>query len=667
MNYFKHHIKAIKNEDIKRIQYLGWFFSFLILIVLFRTFTIQVWKREPFKNLGLNQYQRQVRLTAKRGLIYDRNMNIFAMDYPSSSLALDPFFIKDKQNVIKILREVLKGDVNDYQALFNKKENNHFIKIKSHITKKEENILAEMNIPGLIFYKERRRVRPYNIVGRQIIGITNAEHKGVCGVEQSYDTILRGVDGWAIYQKDGLNRKFSSLDYPIEESINGNNVVLTIDYVHQAVVEEELVKGLKFHQAKWGAAILMDPFTGEILAMASIAGKNCPGDSDFDKNMKNRAVQAIFEPGSTLKILTTAAAIEEGKFKPNSLIHCENGEFNISGHIIHDHDDKHDWLTLIQILEKSSNIGIAKVGLKLGKEKLFKYIQNFGFGNRTGIRLPGEEAGILQPVYHWTDFSTATIAFGQGISVTGLQMACMVSVIANGGELVKPCIIKGINDQDSRVKEKLTREVIRRVISEETSEKMRHILEMVVQKGNAGKAAVEGIRVAGKTGTAQKSVAGYKGYLPQAYISTFAGFWPVEEPRFVFVVILDEAKHLYWGAHSTAPIFAEVVKRIEGLPNIRLFPEEPSKKYKRNKTFLFSNLESGEAGSHQVKTTLTSKSNSSLTQIPQLMGLSLREALQKLAVRGVEARVQGSGIVQNQDPQPGAKVKEGLICKLICR
>jgi len=614
-----------------------------------------------------NQYEQRVKLEAKRGIIYDRNMNLLAMDLPVLSLAIDPTQVEDNAKTASVIADILGGKEGEYFNLLIKNKNKNFVWVKKEISDDQKNLILGAKVQGLIHVKGRKRVHPYDDLGLQVLGITNVEHQGIGGIEQAFDEILKGRDGWAVFQKDGLNRNFSSLDYPVENPENGNHIVSTIDHLCQTIVEEELRRGVINHVAKGGSAVLMDPFTGEILAMASIIGERVSSDNPgLVELLQNKSLQIAFEPGSTFKIVTAAAAMEEGVFKPGSLIHCENGIYRLANHPIHDHNKKYAWLTLNQVMEVSSNIGAAKIGRKLGKKTLYEYIQNFGFGNRTGIGLPGETSGILRPIYRWSELSTAMISFGQEMSVTSLQLACMISTITNGGVLMKPQIVRSVLDDTGRELQPFFKKVIRRVIAEETAEQLMAILENVVENGNGSKATVEGVRVAGKTGTAQKSIPGYKGYFPGAYVSSFVGFWPAEAPRFTLVIVLDEPKEEYWGATSAAPIFSRIVTRTVGLPiSPWLRKEQEKQNPPKKQKFVFSSMkkynEDASTGMKEIPEV------DSPYHIPKLLGLSVREALQKLAVLGIEANVKGSGVVVSQDPAPTVKIKNGMTCYLICR
>ncbi len=658
--------EPVRREESRRLKHAGWIFCIFLLLALARAFQVQVLKIQAVK-AKMPIYNERIVLPAKRGLIYDRNMNILAMDVPVFSSAIDPSVIKHPARVVEQLAEVLGGNPADYQTLIEQNRHFQFVWLKRDLTQSEKDGLEGLDIRGVIIREERKRAHPCPLIACAVLGGINAEYQGVGGIEQSMDPLLRGEEGWEILQKDGKNRNYSSPDYPMNPPRKGQNIVLTLDQVGQTIVEEELERGVTAYRAKEGTAILMDPTTGEILAMASILDRpEAPTEYKSDYFVQNRAVQVEFEPGSTLKVVTAAAALEEGIHDPNSIIHCENGAYRLSGQVIHDHDKKYDYLTLSQVIQYSSNIGIAKISKKLGKKTLFRYMQNFGFGTSTGIELPGEAAGTLWPVYKWNDFSTATIAFGQGISVTTLQLACMTAVIANGGYLAKPRLVHSLVDENGNTLKSYNKEFIRRVLSERTALQMRDILEKTVNHGNAGEASVTGIRIAGKTGTAQKSIAGTSQYAPGIYTSSFAGFWPVESPRFVLVVVLEEPKGLYYAAQTCAPIFANVVKRIFGLPSSPIFPKREDRTGPANRSFVFSDYQTQSDLSETVPEG-TVLADEDPFRVPKLTGLSLREALQKLASREIEARVEGSGAVCEQTPKAGEKITPGLVCRLVCR
>jgi len=452
---------------------------------------------------------------------------------------------------------------------------------------------------------------------------------------------------------DGREGISPSPDLPSQFPQYGEDVVLTIDQAYQAIIEQELQSGIEKYRAQAGSAVLMDPWTGEILAMASLSSSN---STDPLAQLENRAIQTPFEPGSVLKVVTAAAALEEGIYTPESKIDCEQGEFRFAGGVIHDHDKKFGELTFAEVIEYSSNIGVAKIGRKLGARTLCKYLQNFGFGTKTGIELPGEVSGINWPVHAWSDFFTATVSFGQGISTTTLQLACMMSAV---GELLRPSIVKSVIRRTGEEESMFRKEVIRRVISPRTASILSDILEKVVEKGTGQSARIEGIRICGKTGTAQKSLPKTRGYLPGVYTSLFVGFWPKETPRFVLAVVLEEPKETYYAAQSTAPIFRRMVEQLMSLPQI-------SPPLKETREIPLSKVSFSDIRGVPSLSFLPAERVQSESRMPFLVGMTLREALRELRNRKVEVRLYGEGIVQNQWPKPGDPLVPGMTCYLNC-
>jgi cell division protein FtsI (penicillin-binding protein 3) len=659
--------EPVRKENVRSLRHARTAVCLLLIVVLIRAFQVQVLKVPDLRD-KIPVYIGRAVLLAKRGLIYDRNMTILAMDVPSHSAAVDPTVIRHPERAAGELSEVLGGDPEEYLSFIRSNRNSAFVWLKKDLTRQEKEGLDDKGIKGVIIREERKRAHPCPSIACAVMGGTNASHQGVGGIEQSMNPFLRGEDGWQILQKDGKDHNHASSDCPSVPPKNGRNVVLTLDEVDQTIVEEELERGVLALRAKGGMAVLMDPSSGEILSMATVFERGAAQLAFGSEYLAaNKVVQTDFEPGSTLKVVAAAAALEEGVFTPNSLIHCEDGTYRLAGQVIHDHDKQYGYLTVSKVIENSSNIGIAKIAKKIGKKTLYQYMQNFGFGTGTGIELPGEAPGMLNPIYKWNEFTTATAAFGQGVSVTTLQLACMMSVLANGGFLVKPRLVQSVVNEDGSLIRSGNREIIRRVISEPTASQMRDMLEKTVTRGNAREASVKGVRVGGKTGTAQKSLSGTVGYAPGIYTSSFAGFWPADSPRYVLVVVLEEPKGRYYAAQSCAPIFSNIVKRMTGLPSSPIVPDEGQDETRQTeKRFVFSDYQKT-AEYETLRTEQEAPEPDEPALMPHLTGLSLRQALQKLAVRGIEANVEGSGVVCGQTPKPGEKVTANLICKLVCR
>jgi len=643
-----------------------------ILMILFRSFTIQVIDRSPWIEKAAQQHQKRIPMPAERGQIYDRNLDVLAMDQTVYHLAFDQRLIADVNAAADVLADILGGSPKQYLDLIQKSDGKRFVYVKRGLTDLELRRLTEEKIEGLILEKEPRRIRPYGTLARQVIGVIDSRQKSIGGVEQACDRYLRGADGWAFYQRDAHNQSFSSLELPSEPPTDGHHLVLTLDHACQSILEEELQNGIKTYKAQNGCAVMMDPYTGEIIAMATVWANRPDTDKlSYEEYVENRAVQWDFEPGSTFKIVAAAAALEERLFESNALIYCEKGVYRVGSHTIHDRNERYEWLTFSEVMELSSNIGMVKIAKKMGKEKLCQYVRNFGFGTRTGIDLPREVPGILAPVYRWDDFGTATIAFGQGLSVSALQMACMTAVVANGGELVKPYLIRSILRTDGSVHLTGRPKVIRRVISEKTSAELRVILEKTVSRGLGRLAAVDGVSVAGKTGTAEKSSPGVRGYTPGIHVSSFVGFWPADVPQYVLVVVLDEPREQYWASRSAAPIFSRMVDRIVSLPvRPRYHESEPVRK-RRDRLFAFtsapvsgSGTRSPEAGGY-YPAALESRAVSEY-HVPNLIGMSLREAMKLCGSGGIAVEAEGSGRVISQEPRAGTRINPGLVCRIRC-
>lgn len=651
----------------KRMCGLAALFLFLMLGTLYRTFSYQVINRGPWLEKLLAQGQSYKIIPAERGLIYDRHMNVLSMDMPTTSLAVDPNMPGTTQALACSLAAVLGGTESEYNALFKRDAGTRYLPLRERLTLVQRKRLEAAGFEALIFEESLQRVRPLGDLALQLLGVTTQEREGAWGIEQQLNSRLTGVDGWAVEQKDGLNRRHESVDLPVQKPQPGDNVVLSIDHALQSILEEEIHEGVRRYNARFGTAVLMDPFTGEILAMVSAVGRGGrDGENEFNEKMKNRAVQWDFEPGSVFKIVTLAAAFEEGAFNAKSLIFCENGSYRFENEVISDHEESFAWLTLNQVMAKSSNIGVAKVAQTLGSKLMFKYIRDFGFGNKTGVGLPGESSGILRQVYEWTPFSVASISFGQEISATPLQVVSMAAAVANGGELLEPQLVKKIVDPQGTVLRSSRRRVIRRVISEQTAEDITNVLVNVVVDGSGQEAAVPGITIAGKTGTAEKSIPGHSGYLPGANVCSFVGFWPAESPVYAMLVVLDEPTIDRWGSKSAAPCFGRIVERIAGLPgnNVprRQMTDDSASPPQAGPVFT-AYTRSGETGSQDPPPVTGPDSPN---HIPQLTGMSVRQAMMKLAELEIEATVSGSGVVRRQEPAAGKKIEPGVVCRLVC-
>jgi cell division protein FtsI/penicillin-binding protein 2 len=407
---------------------------------------------------------------------------------------------------------------------------------------------------------------------REVDGRRLTETSGKEGIERRFNSKLAGARGWRVTETDVSKREVVPLREQEVEPHDGLNVVLTIDSVVQHIVESALAEALEKHSPISISGIVVRPRTGEILALATLPNfdPNNPGGASADAR-RNRVITDVAEPGSTFKIVVVSGALNDGVVRLSDTFDCEHGHFHFAGRPLHDHEP-YGVLSVENIITHSSNIGAAKIGIKMGEGRLYDYIRNYGFGTRTGVPLQGEVGGIVHPVKHWSKVSIAQIPMGQGIAVNGLQMMMAMCAIANKGVLMRPMIADRLEDSDHNVKEKYSPQRVRQVISEPAAEQMVKALKTVVSpEGTAAKAALAHYTVAGKTGTAQKS-GGPNGYLPGKYFASFIGFFPADNPEVCISVIMDEPKHGYYGGQIAAPVFKQIAESVANYLNIR--PED---------------------------------------------------------------------------------------------
>jgi len=541
------------------------YFVLILFVVSFgaileKIYNIQILQHEKFLNLSNRQYYRTLSLMPERGTIYDRTGRELAVSVEADSVYANPLELEDPFKTANIISRILKIDSSRLIREFNKEKG--FIWIKRKVTPDEAEAVESLNIKGIGFLKEGKRFYPKKDLAGSMIGFVGIDNHGLSGVEYFYDGQLMINPDRLVIEKDAFGRSINFAD-DYEKSIEkGYDLKLTIDEVIQYITEKELAGQVSKYSAKGGTAIVMDPYTGEILAMADQPQFNPNSFSQYkERDWRNRGVTDSFEPGSTFKLLLAAAAIEEKIANQNDIFFCENGEYDIAGTVIHEaKEHKYRWLTLRDIIVKSSNIGAIKVAQRLGAKTFYDYILKFGIGAKTNINLPGESTGKVRDIKEWSGVSLASISFGQEISVTPIQLITAVSAIANGGILMKPYIIKAV-ERDGIAVDEFKPEVVRRVISEKTSRELSEILEYAVKYGTGQNAIIKGYDVAGKTGTAQKASPDKKGYSEDKFISSFIGYVPSRNPRIVILVIIDEPEGVAWGGEVAAPAFREIARQ----------------------------------------------------------------------------------------------------------
>lgn len=547
------------------------FFVFLIFCIS-RLFFIQFFRSSYLAGLAKKQHSLFLELEPLRGAIYDTHLKPLAINLPAESLFASPNEIKDKdkESIIKQLASVL--DVNNAFLRDRLSRKKSFVWLARKITPEQSQAVRKLNIKGLGFVKESKRTYPNSYLGSHVIGFAGLDNKGLEGLELLFDKYLKGEAGWAISLRDARQKRLDIWEEMVLPK-DGYNIVLTIDEVVQYIAERELDKAFKIHHAKAASIVVMDPHTGAILALANRPTFDSSECGKVSKDqMRNRAICDLFEPGSVFKIVTLCAALEEKQVDEEDKFFCENGSYKVASHTLHDHRP-HGWLTFREVIEQSSNIGTTKVAQKLGSELICRYVKLFGFGTKCGVDLPGEVSGITKETRQWSKISIASIPIGQEVGVTALQLASAISVIANGGQLMKPYIVQLITDKQGATIKKFSPVMIRKAISLETAERAKKVLTGVIENGTGQLAKTAGILAAGKTGTAQKLEPNGT-YSHSKFIATFIGFAPAEDPLLAVAIVVDEPHPYYFGGVVAAPVFKNVVSDCARYLKSNQLPEQ---------------------------------------------------------------------------------------------
>ncbi|MDD4980400.1 MAG: penicillin-binding transpeptidase domain-containing protein [Candidatus Omnitrophica bacterium] len=532
------------------------FFIAFLLFCIARLSFIQFFHSRYFAGIAKKQQNLFIELEARRGAIYDSNLKPQAVNISVDSLYACPSVIadKDREIIIKQLLPILQVDYAYLkERLYRKKS---FIWLARKITPEQSEAIRRLNIKGLDFMKESKRCYPNGYLAGHIIGFSGLDNTGLEGLELYYNNYLKGKNGWAMILRDARQKKLN-LEERMILPYDGYNLVLTIDEVIQYIAERELDKAYKAYHAKGASIVAMDPHTGAILAMANRPNFDLNEYNNADKDARrNRSICDLFEPGSVFKIVTASAALEEKKVVEEDKFFCENGSYRVATHTLHDHRP-HGWLTFREVIEQSSNIGTTKVAQMLGPDTVYKYVKLFGFGAKSGVNLPGEITGSIKEPRFWSRTSIGAIPIGQEVGVTTLQLACGISVIANGGKLMKPYVVKEVRDKYGEIIKSSSPVLVRRAISPDTANRVKKILTGVIEEGTGKSARIEGSSAAGKTGTAQK-LEPNGAYSHNKFIASFIGFAPAEDPVVAIAVMVDEPRPYYFGGVVAAPVFKNV-------------------------------------------------------------------------------------------------------------
>ena len=522
-----------------------------------KLFFLQIQQGDRLTEGATKQYQRRLPILSRRGPIYDRTGRELAVSLKVTSVFAQPAAIEDPAGTAKTLAPILGQPAKDVLARLT--TDKPFVWLQRQLEPTQAAAITDLNLRGIGLFPESRRYYPRQELAAHVLGLVGLDDRGLEGLEYQYDDLLGGQPQFVVAQQDALGR----IIFRQEESRPQApifDLTLTIDEVIQYIAERELARAVERSRAKAGTAIVMDPSTGEILALAN--------QPTYDPNTyrkansaarRNRAVTDAFEPGSAFKVILLAGALEEEVVRPGDRFHGENGAIEVSGVTIRDHE-KYGWLTVRQILTQSSNVGAIKIGQKLGKSLYYHYISGFGFGSLTGLDLPGETPGLMRRPRGWSALSLSVLSLGQEISVTPVQIATAFSAVANGGNLVRPHVVRGLRAVDGSLQRQVEPVVIRRVISSETARMLLDMMRGVVEEGTGKEAALEEYSVAGKTGTAQKLDPATGRYSHQKVVASFVGAVPAEAPRLVILVLIDEPETLRWGGSIAAPTFREIAR-----------------------------------------------------------------------------------------------------------
>jgi cell division protein FtsI/penicillin-binding protein 2 len=637
---------------------------------VFKLIDIQLIKADELGYFAKRQQTNTETIKAERGCIYDRNNVLLAYNRSDISFYVDLRMLSAdlKEELAGILSTTFGKSKNHYLRLL-KKSGKTVCVVKKASYEKAKNIM-DCNIKGFFYKEEPTRIYHYGRLASHVLGYVNDKYQGTNGIANSFEDELNGEDGAQLIEKNAVGEIISVYEEQTKNPVPGNDVYLTIHRDYQRILEDELKKAVSLRSAESAVGIIMDPNSGELLALANIGDYN-PNEywkyNDFER--KNRAITDVYEPGSTFKVFTLSALLDTKKCIESEIINVENGRYKFRNAYIND-THKFQNLSVRRIFEESSNIGVAKLVQRLDDESYYNYVRGFGFGTYTSVTLPGEVTGKLRKPSDWSKLTKVFMSFGYGISVTPIQLTTAVCAVVNGGILYQPLIVKKVVDTNGNLVKEYSPVVVRKVISEETSERMRKLLTGAVGSGTGNLAMLENILVGGKTGTSRMVKNGK--YSNDSYYSTFIGFLPAEKPEIVCFVLINKPKGEYYGGKVSAPVFKGIAGRIVKLESEKFLEEinrTGSEKFSdgRNlsdeKTFISSiELE---------KPVLKRKENDnrfiiSDNLMPNLVGRTLKEAIETLNQYTIKYELIGSGVVTGQSIKPGSAIRKNQICKIYC-
>ncbi|MBA3804515.1 MAG: transpeptidase family protein [Acidobacteria bacterium] len=679
-------IKARPDTSHRRVLIVASVLVFWMFAITTRIIYLQTVQHDWLRERARVQQQDSLDTSRLRGLVLDREGRELARSVDTESFFVVPVEIGDVASVSTQLAPLVGADARTLQERLRqaKEGNRKFVWIARKLDEEQAERINALKLEGVYSLKEPKRSYPNGSLAAHVLGFVGLDEVGLAGVEQFYDERVRGEAGKVFIETDAHRRAYSSFE---QNARPGQSVVLTIDQVIQYRTEQALAGAVERAHAKSGTAIVLDPHTGEILALA-----NAP---TFDPNnarnssaeaRANQALQNIYEPGSTFKIVAYSAAIEKGLVKPDDHIDCQMGSITVAGRLVHDHHPFGS-LTIAEALAKSSNVAAIKLGLRVGDDSMYDYMKRFGFGSRTGVELPGETAGLVRAVARWQPSSMGSIAIGQEVGVTPVQMAAAFGTLANDGVRIAPHLVREIREDSGAIVFQASPEQ-HRVVSAETARTLRGMLEGVTINGTAKLAQLNGYSAAGKTGTAQKIDPATKTYSQTKFIGSFVGFAPVENPAVVIIVVIDEPVGSYHGGDVAAPVFREIAEQI--LPALSIAPDTGIKSVpgvqdliaqtshataisaharakldrerdERRATLPQIDVERRAAGMSEV---VYAASTKRAVLMPDLRGRSLRDAARICAQLGLQLEARGEGQAVQQSPAAGAEVESGQLVRI---
>jgi cell division protein FtsI/penicillin-binding protein 2 len=674
--------------------------------IVLRLILIQVVHAPRLAGLAERQQVVEVKLAPERGQIFDRNMVRLTDNLTVNSICAYPGEIASPRTVARGLSRALGGSAASYEARLRKKTG--FVWIERQVEPARAEVLAAMNLPGVEFLAETKRVYPFGRGACHVIGYTDIDGHGISGMESRMDDLLTGSEATVYYYMDSRRQRTPAPASTRTTPDDGMSVVLTIDMDLQEIVEVELERTVREYEAKSGTVIVQDPWTGEILAMANWPSFDCSRPERFaEENWRNRAVTDQFEPGSTFKVFTACAALATGAADTTSVYYAFQGMGRFGSFTIRD-VKPHGWMDFETALVKSSNVCFAQIAGEVGESPLYSYARDLGFGCLTAVNLPGEVRGTLREPTEWSSRSVHTIGIGQEIAVTALQLTTAYSAIANGGYLMEPHVVKAVLDGDGRVVEEAGPCVVRRAIEPEVAAAVRKIMVEVTERGTGTKASLNEVTVAGKTGTAQKVVPGIRGYAPGRWVSSFVGFAPAEDAGIVCLVVIDEPRGRGLGGQVAAPVFRRIVERlVRGSGHDLVFGRQRLRRDADGSSLycaggenavpvmsVASGFGSGDSSSDlvvpagargilpavplhnlvnargAVSATISPASSDAgirdPARMPELRGMSVRAARRLASSLGLAVVFEGNGLVQTQSPRPGSEIGPGDRVVLTC-